>query len=123
MRDPQSHNRLLSSMSSADLGLLAPDLEPVTLGLRYILERPNRRIDAIYFPEAGFASVVAVQADDTKVEVGLIGREGMSGLTIVLGDDRSRIRPTCKCPAGANASRRSNYARRCRRVRQCKACC
>jgi CRP-like cAMP-binding protein len=89
MRDPQSHNRLLSSMSSADLGLLAPDLEPVTLGLRYILERPNRRIDAVYFPETGFASVVAVQADDTKVEVGLIGREGMSGLTIVLGNHRS----------------------------------
>jgi hypothetical protein len=39
--------------------------------------------------ELPFASVVAVQANDTKVEVGLIGREGMSGLTIVLGNHRS----------------------------------
>jgi hypothetical protein len=30
--------------------------------------------------EAGFASVVAVQADKTQVEVGLIGYEGMPGL-------------------------------------------
>jgi CRP-like cAMP-binding protein len=89
MPAPQSHNRLLSSLSSADFRLLQPDLEPVTLSLRHVLERPDRRIDAVYFPEAGFASVVAVQADDTKVEVGLIGREGMSGLTILLGDHRS----------------------------------
>jgi CRP-like cAMP-binding protein len=89
MHAPQSHNRLLSSMSPTDFGLLQPDLEPVTLALRQVLERPDRRVDAVYFPETGFASVVAVQADDTKVEVGLIGREGMSGLTIVLGNHRS----------------------------------
>jgi CRP-like cAMP-binding protein len=53
------------------------------------LERPNRRIDAIYFMEAGIASVVAVQPDDTKIEVGLIGREGMSGISVVLGGDQS----------------------------------
>ena len=88
-RNPNLPNRLLSSMSSADFGLLQPDLEPVTLALRYVLEQPDRRVDAVYFPEAGFASVVAVQADNTKVEVGLIGREGMSGLTIVLGNHRS----------------------------------
>ena len=33
--------------------------------------------------------MVAVQAKETKVEVGLIGREGMTGLTIVLGNHRS----------------------------------
>jgi CRP-like cAMP-binding protein len=89
MHAPQSHNRLLASMSRADLALLQPDLEPVTLAVRHVLERPDRRVDAVYFPEAGFASVVAIQANDTKVEVGLIGREGMSGLTIVLGNHRS----------------------------------
>jgi hypothetical protein len=38
-----------------------PQLESVSLGLRKHLERPNKRIDAAYFPESGFASVVAVQ--------------------------------------------------------------
>ena len=82
-------NRLLSSLSTSDFDLLAPHLEAVTLGLRKMLEKPNRRIDAVYFPETGFASVVAIQPDGKEVEVGLIGREGMTGLPIVLGNHRS----------------------------------
>ena len=86
---PRSRNRLLESLSTDDFDLLEPHLESVTLGLRKSLERPNRRIDAVYFPEAGFASVVAVQSSGKQVEVGLIGREGMTGLPIVLGNHRS----------------------------------
>jgi CRP-like cAMP-binding protein len=86
---PSSSNKLLASLSTDDFDLLGPHLESVTLGLRKNLERPNRRIDAVYFPEGGFASVVAVQSNGKQVEVGLIGREGMTGLPIVLGNHRS----------------------------------
>ena len=86
---PSSENRLLASLSTGDFDLLGPHLESVTLGLRKSLERPNRQIDAVYFPEAGFASVVAVQSKGKQVEVGLIGREGMTGLPIVFGNHRS----------------------------------
>ena len=86
---PSSNNRLLASLSTNDFDLLGPHLECVILGLRKNLERPNRRIDAVYFPESGFASVVAVQSKGKEVEVGLIGREGMTGLPIVLGNHRS----------------------------------
>jgi CRP-like cAMP-binding protein len=85
----QSGNRLLSSLSKADLGLLLPDLEAVSLDVRKVLERPNKRIDDVYFPDAGFASVVAVQPKQIKVEVGLIGREGMTGLPVVLGNHKT----------------------------------
>jgi CRP-like cAMP-binding protein len=86
---PSSSNKLLASLSTDDFDLLGSHLESVTLGLRKHLERPNRRIDAVYFPEGGFASVVAVQSNGKQVEVGLIGREGMTGLPIVLGNHRS----------------------------------
>ena len=86
---PRSSNKLLASLADDDFDLLEPHLEFVTLGLRKNLERPNRRIDAVYFPEAGFASVVAVQSNGKEVEVGLIGREGMTGLPIVFGNHRS----------------------------------
>jgi len=80
---------MLESLSTDDFDLLEPHLESVTLGLRKHLERPNRRIEAAYFPEAGFASVVTVQSNGTQVEVGLIGREVMTGLPIVFGNHRS----------------------------------
>jgi CRP-like cAMP-binding protein len=86
---PRSSNKLLSSLADSDFALLEPHLELVTLGLRKSLEKPNRRIDAVYFPEGGFASVVAIQSNGKEVEVGLIGREGMTGLPIVFGNHRS----------------------------------
>jgi CRP-like cAMP-binding protein len=86
---PSSGNRLLASLSTDDFDLLEPHLQSVTLGLRKHLERPNRRIEAAYFPEAGFASVVALQSSGKEVEIGLIGREGMTALPIVFGDHRS----------------------------------
>ena len=86
---PRGGNKLLASLADDDFDLLEPHLEFVALDLRKSLERPNRRIDAVYFPEAGFASVVAVQSSGKEVEVGLIGREGMTGLPIVFGNHRS----------------------------------
>lgn len=71
------------------IALLLPHLKPVALGLLKDIERPNRRIDTVYFMESGIASVVALQADETRVEVGLIGREGMSGIAVVLGGNQS----------------------------------
>ena len=76
-------------MGKDDLALLQPGLRPITLGLRYDMEQPNKRIETVYFMEAGIASVVAVQPDETQVEVGLIGHEGMTGIAVVLGGDQS----------------------------------
>ena len=84
-------NRLLSRLSPPDFGLLAPHLVLVDLPLRKSLEIPDRAIEQVYFPESGFASVVSAgaRAGGERVEVGMIGREGMTGLAIVLGTDRT----------------------------------
>src|SRR4030095_1660525 len=42
----------------------------------------------VYFIERGFASVVA-NGTGRSIEVGLIGGEGMTGLAVVMGTDRS----------------------------------
>jgi CRP-like cAMP-binding protein len=82
-------NRLLAALSPADFALLQPHLQPLVMDLRREIERPNRRIETVCFMETGIASVVAVQPDETRVEVGLIGSEGMTGTAVVLGDDQS----------------------------------
>jgi CRP-like cAMP-binding protein len=84
-----SRNRLLSVLSDQDFALLQPHLQRVALPLLHDIERPNRRIEMVYFMEGGIASIVAVQSDGTRIEVGLIGREGMSGVAVMLGGGQS----------------------------------
>jgi CRP-like cAMP-binding protein len=79
----------LAALSPADLALLQPHLNSLAVAVRHEIERPNRRIDTVYFMDSGIASVVAVQADKTQVEVGLVGPEGMTGTAVVLGGDQS----------------------------------
>jgi CRP-like cAMP-binding protein len=85
-----SPNRILSRLSRKDFALLEPHLEPVDLPVRKTLETRKKRIDHIYFIESGFASVVANGASKPGIEVGIIGREGMTGLAVVLGSDRAQ---------------------------------
>ena len=70
------------------MALLKPDLEPIDLPLRHVLEVPNKSISHSYFIEYGLASIVAANGHK-RLEVGLIGCEGMTGIPIVLGNDRS----------------------------------
>src|SRR6476660_10008012 len=81
-------NKILAALSNADLALLQPDLEPVELEVRKVLESPNKPIKHSYFIERGLASIVAGNSHK-RLEVGLIGPEGMTGLAIILGNDRS----------------------------------
>jgi CRP-like cAMP-binding protein len=87
---PRSGNRLLSHLSRADLALLKPHLMPVELPLLKVLETSHGPIDTVYFIDHGFASVVADGPGKRDIEVGIIGREGMTGLAVVLGQDRAR---------------------------------
>ena len=85
-----SSNRILAGLPRQDFALIEPHLEPVDLPIRKTLETRRKRIDHVYFPESGFASVVANGSDKPSIEVGIIGREGMTGLAVVLGGDRAQ---------------------------------
>jgi CRP-like cAMP-binding protein len=82
-------NGLLAAMSSNDLALLKPKLEPVTLKTRQVLEPANKPVKHNYFLTGGLGSVIAIGKTGDRLEVGIIGREGMTGLPVVLGNDRS----------------------------------
>src|SRR5262245_41588013 len=77
-----SSNRLLLRLSRADSRLLEPHLEAVDLPVRKQLEARKRRVTHAYFVQNGVASVVA--NGNRPIEVGMIGREGMTGLSAVL---------------------------------------
>lgn len=87
MSAAKSPNRLLSSLTDEEFGLLFPSLTRITLPLGTVLERIDAPIKHAYFMESGFASVIA--GGDKEVETALIGFEGVTAVSLVLGDDRS----------------------------------
>ena len=81
-------NRLLKAMIANDFARLQPHLELVDLQSGQILTKPNARTEHLYFMETGVASITSEGASG-RVEVGIIGREGVVGATpVLLGSDR-----------------------------------
>lgn len=89
-RAPKFRNRILATLSPADLALLQPHLQPLALERGKKLEIANKKIENIYFPEHGMASVVGGPGKASReVEIGIVGNEGMTGLPVVFGDNRA----------------------------------
>jgi CRP-like cAMP-binding protein len=84
-------NRLLNFLSTENRALLDPHLKRVSMPVRETLEHPNKPINYIYFPEDGIASVVGASHAMGDMEVGMIGKEGMTGLMVVLGSDQTPL--------------------------------
>jgi CRP-like cAMP-binding protein len=84
-----SQNSILAALPGKDYERLAPHLQLVNVKTGEMLYRTNKRIDYVYFPLRSMISVVAVTSDGGSVEVGVIGREGMSGVSTVLGVNTS----------------------------------
>jgi CRP-like cAMP-binding protein len=76
-------NRLLLSLPPDSLAELVPKLTPVVLTLRQPIYGPDSVIDAVYFAESGMFSLVINLENGMQAEVGLIGREGMLGTSLL----------------------------------------
>lgn len=79
----QYNNRVLAALPKAEIERLKPHLAPVTLKLRTQLL--DGRADYAFFLEDGLASVVLPMKDGSTVEVGVIGKDGVVGLPVLLG--------------------------------------
>jgi CRP-like cAMP-binding protein len=83
-------NRLLQKINLEDWDLIGPHLEAMTLKDRQIIEVPTKPITHAYFVEMGVVSVVAVDGEDHRIEVGVIGYEGITGVPLIMGDNRAQ---------------------------------
>ena len=82
-------NYILKALPEEDFKRLLPDLEPVNITLGQILHRPEEPISHVYFPNDSVVSVLAATAEGQCAEVGVIGREGMIGMDVLMGSDSS----------------------------------
>lgn len=84
-----TRNCLLAAMPPEDFALLSRSLELRELRDKEILVRPYKPIDFVYFPESSLLSEIAVSRNDHRIEVGSIGREGMSAYPLIAGVERT----------------------------------
>ncbi len=76
-------NQVLNSLNAVDFAHLRPYLEPVSLVLGESLYQPQDRIHYIYFPETAVISDLQMLEDGRTVEIAMIGKEGIVGLSSV----------------------------------------
>jgi CRP-like cAMP-binding protein len=82
-------NRILAALPPDELERMHSFLQPIQMELRQVMIDPNRPIDHVYFVEEGVVSLLGVMEDGTAVETATIGQEGMVGLPVFLGTDRT----------------------------------
>ena len=75
---------MLAQLPDAEYETLAKFLVPVDLPLEMRLSEPNEPIEYVYFLNSGLISTDALTEKGESVEVGVIGREGFSGLPALL---------------------------------------
>ena len=94
-------NHLLAALPPGALAQLLPKLHPVTLEVPRVLYDAEQRIEAVYFPEAGWVSMITDLVDGARAEVGLVGREGMVGLPLVFGIETAFTEAMVQCAGSA----------------------
>lgn len=82
---PDPDNRLLALLSPKDRAHLASHLEPVHLRKGKILYQIGDQLKDVYFPLDGMISLLSITQHGAAVEVGMVGAEGMAGITTIFG--------------------------------------
>jgi CRP-like cAMP-binding protein len=78
-------NRVLTALSWEEYQRLSPHLDSVKIPTGSIIYNVGEFIRYAYFPKGGMFSLLSITGDGRTIEVGTIGNEGVTGITLILG--------------------------------------
>jgi CRP-like cAMP-binding protein len=87
---PPPANRLLAALPAKEYQRLLPELEAVNLKFAQIIYEPGDTIRHVYFPSNSIVSLLAAEDHHASLEVGMVGNEGMTGISVFMGVNTSR---------------------------------
>jgi CRP-like cAMP-binding protein len=96
-----TRNHLLSALPEEEFAEFGSSLTPVSLSHRQIIHERNTPIDHVYFIEQGITSVLTIMSNGAMSEVGMIGTEGVVGMSALLGAETSAQRIIVQVPGSA----------------------
>ena len=82
-------NAILSALGPEERERLAPHLQHHDTQLGEVFFEPGDPIDYVYFPENSMLSIVGRTIRGGSAEIGVIGREGVVGVNLLLGAPRA----------------------------------
>jgi len=85
-------NRLLAMLSKKEYGRLLPKLTTVNLGFGQEVYESGKTIKYVYFPNDSIISLISEGPEESGLEVGMVGNEGMAGLPVFMGVNSSSTR-------------------------------
>jgi CRP-like cAMP-binding protein len=83
--EPRPANKILANLPDDEFEQIRPKLRAVSFPIGEILYLPEQKIEHAYFVERGVVSLLAALEDGSTVEAGVIGPEGVAGISVILG--------------------------------------
>jgi CRP-like cAMP-binding protein len=87
IRQEEVRNVILASLPAAEFEEIARHVESERLEPGEHLYEPKEAVSHVHFINSGILSLLSTLEDGTSIEVGALGREGMGGLSVLLGSD------------------------------------
>ncbi len=85
-------NNLLATLPTLDYESLLSKAELIDLQFGEIIYESGDMISDVYFPNSGIISLLSTVDQMSLLEIGLVGKEGMVGLPVFLGVNKSTNR-------------------------------
>lgn len=85
-------NHLLAALPAAEYERLAPHLEHIAMPLGHVLSESGGRMQHVYFPTTCIVSLLYVLADGSSAEIGVVGNEGIVGISLFMGGETTPSR-------------------------------
>ncbi len=96
-----SNNKIISALSDENYTALMPFLKRVALRRDQVVEVADEKIAKVYFPETAVLSLTASIQDGKALDAALIGFEGVSGISLVVGNELAVYTKIVRVPGTA----------------------
>lgn len=101
MLESARHNRILAGVPLIHYARLSEHLKPVDLAAGQVICESGEALDFVYFPTSCTTSLVSHTADGDSSELAMTGRDGMVGVSLVLGSGSMNHRVVVQCAGQA----------------------
>lgn len=102
-------NQVLANLSKSVLDEVARRLRRETIAPWQLFRDEGAPIERVHFPTDSIISVVSLSAEGSIAEAYAVGRDGLAGVELALGQDRTIHRTMCQVPGVAYAMSAADF--------------